>query len=171
MASHAEKSIDVNLPVGIVYDQWTQFEEFPRFMEGVKEVRQVSDKRLSWRAEIGGKERAWEADIVEQTPETRIAWRSASGAENNGIVTFRSQPDGTTRVTVRLEYDPEGIVENVGDALGFVSRRVEGDLGRFKQFIEARGAATGAWRGEIHAGKVNPGGGAGGATSTGTGNV
>ena len=171
MASHTEKSIDVNLPVGTVYNQWTQFEEFPQFMEGVEEVRQISDKRLFWRAKIGGKERAWEADITEQTPETRIAWRSATGAENNGIVTFHPQGDGSTRVTVRIEYDPEGLVENVGDALGLVSRRIEGDLKRFKEFIESRGSATGAWRGEIHGGKVQSEGGLGGATSTGAGGV
>ena len=174
MASSIEKSIDVNVPISTVYNQWTQFEEFPRFMEGVREVRQINDKKLHWRAEVGGKEKEWDADIVEQTRDTRIAWRSTTGAENSGIVTFQAAPNGTTRVTVRLDYDPEGILENVGDVLGFMSRRVEGDLQRFKQFIESRGTETGAWRGEVHGGKVQQSGGntgAGGATSTGRGGV
>ena len=122
------------------------------------------------RAEIGGKEKEWEADIVEQTPDTRIAWRSATGAENSGIVSF-VPIDGGTRVTARITYDTEGLVEKAGDALGFVSRRVEGDLQRFKEFIESRGSETGAWRGEIHAGKVESGPRPGGATSTGTASV
>jgi uncharacterized membrane protein len=166
MASTIEKSIEVDAPVKVVYNQWTQFEEFPQFMEGVKEVKQLNDKRLHWRAEIGGKEKEWDADIVEQTPETRIAWRNATGADNAGIVDFLPTQNGGTKITLHMNYDPEGIVENVGDALGFVSRRVEGDLKRFKDFLEARGRETGGWRGQIHGGKVESGGPAGGATST-----
>jgi uncharacterized membrane protein len=144
-----EKSIDVKVPVRTAYDQWTQFEEFPRFMEGVEEVRQLDDKRLHWRAKVGGKEEEWDAEITEQLPDERVAWRSTSGAENAGVVTFHHIDANTTRVMLQLEYDPEGVVENVGDALGVVSRRVEGDLKRFKEFIEGRGTETGAWRGEI----------------------
>ena len=144
-----EKSIDVHVPVRTAYDQWTQFEEFPRFMEGVEEVRQLDDRRLHWRAKVGGKEEEWDAEITEQLPDERVAWRSTSGAENAGVVTFHHIDANTTRVMLQLEYDPEGVVENVGDALGVVSRRVEGDLKRFKEFIEGRGAETGAWRGEI----------------------
>ena len=143
------ESIDVAVPVTTAYNQWTQFEEFPRFMEGVEEVRQLDDKRLHWRAKIGGKEEEWDAEITEQLPDERVAWRSRTGSPNAGVVTFHHVSDTTTRVMLQLEYDPEGVVENVGDALGVVSRRVEGDLKRFKEFIESRGAETGAWRGEV----------------------
>jgi uncharacterized membrane protein len=144
-----EKSIDVDVPVRTAYNQWTQFEEFPRFMEGVREVRQLDDRRLHWRAQVAGKDKEWDAEITEQTPDQRIAWRSRSGAWNAGVVTFHRLGDGKTRVMLQLEYDPDGVVENVGDALGFVSGRVTGDLERFKTFIESRGRETGAWRGEI----------------------
>jgi uncharacterized membrane protein len=144
-----ERSIDVDVPVRSAYNQWTQFEDFPKFMEGVREVRQLDDKRLHWRAEVAGKEKVWDAEITEQTPDQRIAWRSRSGAPNAGVVTFHRLGDGTTRVMLQLEYEPEGVTENVGDALGFVSRRVEADLRRFKEFIESQGRETGAWRGEI----------------------
>jgi len=127
----------------------TQFEEFPRFMEGVRAVRQLDDKRLLRRAEIGGKEQEWEAEITEQIPDERIAWRARSGKRNAGVVTFHRIADGRTRIMLQLDYEPEGAAENIGDALGVVSRRVEGDLQRFKEFIESRGRETGAWRGEI----------------------
>jgi uncharacterized membrane protein len=168
MSSTVEKSVDVKAPLSTVYNQWTQFEEFPQFMEGVEEVKQISPKRLHWRAKVAGKVKEWEADIVEQTPDTRIAWRSSTGAENAGIVNFLPNPDGSTRVTAHITYETEGIVENVGDALGMVSARVQGDLDRFQKFVESKGSATGGWRGEIHAGKVESGqGGApGGATSS-----
>jgi uncharacterized membrane protein len=146
-----EKSIDVNVPVHVAYNQWTQFEEFPRFMEGVLEVKQLDDKRLRWRASIGGKEKTWEAEITEQIPDNRIAWRSRGGAHNAGVVTFHRLTDDTTRIMLQLEYDPEGVVESVGDAVGVVSARVKGDLERFKEFIESRGRETGARRGEIPA--------------------
>jgi uncharacterized membrane protein len=160
--ANIEKSIEVNLPVRTAYNQWTQFEEFPQFMEGVEEVRQLDDKRLHWRASIAGKTEEWHAEIVEQTPDMVVAWRSTTGAENAGRVSFAPAGMNATRVTLRLDYDPEGIVESAGDKLGFVSRRVEGDLERFKEFIESRGAETGAWRGEIHGGTVESG-----ASSTG----
>ena len=148
-----QKSIDVNVPVRTAYNQWTQFEEFPRFMEGVEQVRQLDDKRLHWRANIAGKAEEWDATITEQTPDRVVAWRSTSGAPNGGTVRFEPLGDNRTRVNLQLEYDPQGFVENVGDALGFVSRRVEGDLERFKTYIESRGTETGAWRGEIHGGR------------------
>jgi uncharacterized membrane protein len=155
-----EKAIEVNVPVRTAYNQWTQFEQFPQFMEGVEEVRQLDDKRLNWRASIAGKTEEWQAEIVEQTPDKVVAWRSTTGAENAGHVSFVSAGAEATRVTLRLDYDPEGMVESVGDKLGFVSRRVEGDLERFKEFIEGRGSETGAWRGEIHGGEVEHGTGA-----------
>ena len=150
-----EQSIEVNAPIRAVYNQWTQFEEFPRFMEGVKEVTQLNDKRLRWRAVIGGKEKDWEAEIVEQRPDERIAWTSRGGAMNAGVVTFHRIDDSLTRVMLQVDYDPSGVVENVGDALGVVSARVKGDLERFKEFIERRGRETGAWRGGIQHGQVS----------------
>ncbi len=149
MASQIQESIDVDVPVETAYNQWTQFEEFPRFMEGVQEVRQLDDRRLAWHANVGGKDKEWEAEIVEQIPDTRIAWRSRSGAENAGAVTFHRLAPDKTRVMLQIDYDPEGIVENVGDALGVVKSRVSGDLDRFKHFIESRGRESGAWRGEV----------------------
>ena len=151
LVSTIERSIDVNVPVSAAYNQWTQFEEFPRFMEGVREVRQLDDRRLLWRAEIGGKEKTWEAEIVEQIPDARIAWRSISGAKNAGVVTFHRLSEGTTRMMLQLEYEPEGAVETAGDWLGVATARVRGDLERFKEFIEKRGAESGAWRGSINA--------------------
>jgi uncharacterized membrane protein len=154
-----EKTIEVERPLRTVYDQWTQFEEFPRFMEGVEEVQQLDAKTLHWRAKIAGKTEEWEAEIVDQKPDQQIAWRHRRGAVNHGVVTFAPVGDGRTSVTLALEYDPRGFVEKVGDALGFVSRRVEGDLQRFKKFIEERGTETGAWRGEVRpSGEVRPGG-------------
>jgi len=161
--SRIEKSIDVNVPVHTAYNQWTQFESFPQFMEGVEEVQQLDNKRLHWRAQIGGKEKEWDAEIVEQEPDQRVAWRSLSGAPNDGVVTFEPIDADTTRVTLALDYEPEGFLENVGSALGLVSGRVQGDLNRFKEFIESRGAETGAWRGEIHGGQTT------GASSAGAG--
>ena len=152
--SRIEKSIDVNVPLSTAYNQWTQFEEFPRFMEGIEGVRQLDDKRLHWRAHIGGKQEEWDAEIVEQVPDQRVAWRSTSGAPNSGVVTFESLGTAATRVNLQLEYTPQNAMESAGDATGMLSRRVEGDLRRFKEYIESRGAETGAWRGEIHGGQV-----------------
>jgi uncharacterized membrane protein len=145
-----EKSIEVSQPVHVVYNQWTQFEEFPRFMDGVKEVRQLDEKRLHWRADVGGKLEEWDAEIFEQIPDQRIAWRSIGGAKNSGLVTFTPLSPNETKVSLSLHYDPESATEKFGSALGVVNARVSGDLKRFKDFIEERGAATGAWRGEIH---------------------
>ena len=147
--STIEKSIEVNVPVRTAYNQWTQFEEFPRFMEGVKEVNQLDDTRLHWKAEIGGQEKEWDAEIVEQTPDQRIAWTSRGGATNGGVVTFHRLSDATSRVMLQMRYDPQGFLENAGDALGMVSLRIQGDLERFKEFIEHRGHETGSWRGQV----------------------
>ena len=153
--SQVEQSIDVEVPVRVAYDQWTQFEAFPQFMDGVERVVQKDDKTLEWHAVVGGQEKHWDAEIVEQTPDQRVAWRSTSGATNAGVVTFQPTGPNTTRVTLQLEADPEGPVESAGDAMGFLDRRVTGDLERFKEFVEGRGVATGAWRGEIHGGEVD----------------
>ncbi|MDQ4121337.1 MAG: SRPBCC family protein [Acidobacteriota bacterium] len=150
-----EKSIVVDVPVTTAYNQWTQFEDFPHFMEGVEEVRQQGDKNTHWRANIAGKDVEWDAEITEQTPDQRVSWRSTTGSPNAGTVSFQSVGTNQTNVTLRLEYEPQGFFESVGSALGFVDSRVQGDLERFKQFIEARGGQeTGAWRGEIHGGEV-----------------
>ena len=149
-----EQSIEANAPLRAVYNQWTQFEDFPRFMDGVKEVTQLDDKRLHWRAVIGGKEKEWDAEIVEQRPDERIAWTSRNGPWNAGVVTFHRLDDSRTKVMLQIDYEPRGVVENVADALGVVSARVKGDLERFTEFIERRGRETGAWRGRIEHGEV-----------------
>lgn len=144
-----EKIVEVNCPISTVYNQWTQFEDFPRFMAGVKEVRQIDDTHVHWRAEIGGKDKEWDAEITEQEPDKRISWKSVSGTLNAGTVRF--EPLGTDRTRVRLvmAYEPEGAMENLGDAMGLVSKRVESTVQDFKEFIESRGRETGAWRGEV----------------------
>ena len=147
-----EKSIQVNVPLTAAYNQWTQFEEFPMFMEGITEVSQIDDTHLHWCADVGGKRKEWDAEIVEQLPDERIAWRSVSGARNAGVVTFHYIDSDTTRIMLQMDYDPEGFMETAGDALGVLSHRVEGDLERFKDFLESRGAETGAWRGEVDRG-------------------
>ena len=136
--SSIETSIEVDVPVRTAYNQWTQFEEFPRFMEGVREVLQLDDRHLRWCAEI-----------AEQIPDERIAWHSTSGAANAGVVTFHYLAPEKCRVMLQMKYDPHGFVENVGDALGAAKARIKGDLERFKQFIESQGRETGAWRGEV----------------------
>lgn len=147
--STVQKSIDINAPVTSVYNQWTQFEDFPAFMEGIKEVRQLDDSHLHWCAEVAGKDVEWDAEITEQIPDQCIAWRSTDGAMNAGVVSFHKLSDGSTRVMLQMDYDPEGMVENAGDMVGMLSHRVEGDLERFKEFLEARGGETGGWRGTI----------------------
>ena len=149
--ANIERSIDVDVPVRAAYDQWTQFEEFPLFMEGVDKVEQLDDTHLAWTADIGGIHKSWTAEIAEQKPDERIAWRAVDGAENAGVVTFHRLSDETTRVTLQLDVEPEGPIETAGDALGFVARRAKGDMERFKEFIEARGGETGAWRGTVDA--------------------
>ncbi len=144
-----EKYVEVEAPIRMVYNQWTQFEDFPRFMEGVKSVKQTDDTHLHWVAEIAGKEKEWAAEITKQEPDRLIAWRSLAGDPVNGIVTFDKVNDSTTKVTVQMEYDPKGFVETLGDSLGIVSMRIEGDLKRFKKFIEDRGRETGGWRGSV----------------------
>ena len=144
-----EKHINVNEPFQTVYNQWTQFEEFPRFMEGVERVTQLDDTHLHWVANVGGKNVEWDATISEQIPDKRIVWYSDKGAVHSGMVSFNPVGPTITRVTLRIDYEPEGFVEEAGDKLGFVTRRVEGDLKRFKEFIESRGSETGAWRGAV----------------------
>jgi uncharacterized membrane protein len=144
-----EKSIEIDVPVSTAYNQWTQFEDFPRFMEGVEQVQQVDDKHVHFKASIGGKEKEWDAVITEQVPDQRIAWMSQGGAKNGGTVTFFKLAENKSKLNLRLEYEPEGAIEKTGDAVGVVSGRVEGDLQRFKEFIESRGQETGAWRGSV----------------------
>src|SRR3954471_10039231 len=144
-----EKSVEVAVPVSTAYNQWTQFEEFPQFMSGVQQVEQLDDQTLRWVAEIAGVRRQWTATVLEQVPNRKVAWAATEGATNAGAVTFVALPAGGTRVTLTLDYEPEGIVEKAGDALNIVERQATGDLERFKTFIEARGTETGAWRGEV----------------------
>jgi uncharacterized membrane protein len=154
-----EKVFEVNCPVHTVYNQWTQFEQFPSFMEGVKEVRQIDDTHLHWRASIAGKEKEWDAEIVEQVPDQRIAWRSISGAPNAGTVRFEPLNKERTRVKLTMDYEPQGVVEKVGDTVGLVSHQIENAVEKFKSLVEKRGTETGAWRGEVHGGrKTGPGG-------------
>jgi uncharacterized membrane protein len=143
------ESIEVDAPVTTVYNQWTQFEEFPRFMEGVDSIQQQDDRHLHWIASHAGKRHEWDAEIVDQAPDKRVAWRDVSGTTNEGEVTFEPLGTDRTRVNVRMDWEPEGVREKIGAALGFDDRRVKGDLARFKSFIEERGAETGGWRGNI----------------------
>jgi uncharacterized membrane protein len=147
--STIEQSIEVAVPVRTAYDQWTQFEAFPQFMEGVEAVTQSDDTHLHWVAEFGGQRREWDAEITEQLPDERVAWTSREGTRNAGVVTFHRLDDTSTRVMLQLDVEPEGLVERAGDKLGFIRRRAAGDLERFKDFIESRGRATGSWRGEV----------------------
>ena len=152
MTTKAEKSIQVDVPVSTAYNQWTQFEDFPHFMGGVKEVHQHSDRSLHWVAEIAGVRREWEATIIEQVPDQKIAWAAKEGATNAGAVRFEPIGLGSTLVHLSLEYEPEGLVEKVGDKLGLVERQVESDLERFKALVESEGYASGGWRGTINPG-------------------
>jgi uncharacterized membrane protein len=150
--ARVEESIDVNVPVSTAYNQWTQFEEFPRFMEGVESVTQIDDTHLRWVAEIGGTRHEWEAEITEQMPDRKVAWRAVDGHYNSGTVTFEPVDEETTRITVVMEHETEGMMESLGSALGADSRRVKGDFERFKELIESRGVESGAWRGEVQQG-------------------
>ncbi|MDL4812990.1 SRPBCC family protein [Actinomadura opuntiae] len=143
------ESVNVTVPIRVAYDQWTQFEEFPRFMEGVEEVRQLDDTRLHWTVRIAGVTREFDARITEQLPDERVAWTSLEGPRHAGVVTFHRLDDDTTRVTAQMEFAPEGLVEKAGDRIGALNRRVKTDLQRFKTFIEARGVQTGGWRGQV----------------------
>ena len=149
--------VDVSCPISVVYDQWTQFEDFPRFMEGVESVEQLDNATLLWTAEIAGQRRSWKARIVDQVPDKRVSWQSVEGARNAGVVQFEPLDDGNTRVFLDLDFEPEGLVESAGDALGFVRRRAEHDLEKFRSFIETRRGPTGAWRGAISDGEPNTG--------------
>lgn len=144
-----EQSIEVEVPVRTAYDQWTQFEDFPRFMEGIERIDQVDDTHLHWVAEIAGQKTEWDAEVTEQTPDQRIAWKNTTGATNAGVITFHRVDDGKTKLMLQLDYEGDSFKEKVGDALGIVERRVKGDLERFKELIESAGEASGAWRGEV----------------------
>ena len=150
MTTKVEKSIQVDVPVTTAYNQWTQFEDFPHFMGGVKEVRQLGDDRMHWVAEIGGVKREWDAAVLEQVPDQKVAWAATSGATNAGAVRFQPAGPNSTIVYLELEYEPEGLVEQVGDKLGIVGRQAESDLERFKRLIEDQGYASGAWRGSVN---------------------
>ena len=152
MTTKVEKSIQVDVPVTTAYNQWTQFEDFPAFMGGVKEVRQLDERRLHWVAEIAGVRRELEASILEQVPDQKVAWAATAGATNAGAVRFQSAGPASTVVYLSLEYEPEGVVEQVGDKLGIVERQVTSDLARFKALVEDQGYASGAWRGAINEG-------------------
>jgi len=147
--STVEKSIDVEVPVSTAYNQWTQFESFPQFMEGVDRIEQTSDTRTRWVTSIGGVTREFDAEITEQHPDERVAWTTLDGPKQAGVVTFHRLDVNKTRVMLQMDFQPEGVVEQAGDKLGFVGRRVEGDLERFKKFIEQRGTETGGWRGDV----------------------
>ena len=149
MASITE-SIELDVPLRTAYNQWTQFEEFPKFMEGIERVEQLDDTHLRWHGQIAGKDEQWESEITEQEPDQRIAWKTTSGNGPEGVITFHRLEDQRCKVTVQMDYEPDGVVENVGSALGFDSRRVKGDLERFAELLEERGTETGAWRGEVH---------------------
>ena len=148
--STAREDITVDVPVRTAYDQWTQFEEFPKFMDSVLEVRQLDDKRLHWKAEVLGKPIEWDAEIVEQVPDRRIAWRSTTGTPNSGVVRFEPQGASRTKIVLEMTYSPTDPVEKAGDVLGAVALEARRNLKKFKEMIEARGAETGAWRGSIH---------------------
>lgn len=148
--SQVIETVDVNVPIRTAYDQWTQFESFPQFMEGVESVTQVTDTRNRWKVSIGGVEREFVTEITEQHPEERIAWTTVDGdVTQAGVVTFHQLADSTTRVTIQLDWDPQGLVEKAGAVAGVDDRRIKGDAQRFKEFIESRGAATGTWRGDV----------------------
>jgi uncharacterized membrane protein len=143
------ETVDVQVPVNTAYNQWTQFESFPEFMAGVEEVRQLDDRHLHWVTKVGGIKREFDATITEQHPDERVAWRSDSGPDHAGVITFHRLDDTHTRVTAQMDIDPEGFVENAADKLGLLDRRINADLRRFKEFIEHRGRETGAWRGDV----------------------
>ena len=147
--SNIEEHIDVEVPVSTAYNQWTQFEEFPKFMKGVESIKQIDDKHLHWKVSIAGVEREFDAEITEQHPDHRIAWQAKGETKHAGVVTFHRLDDARTRVMLQLDTEPTDAVEKVGDLLGVLKRQVTGDLDRFKELIEGRGSETGAWRGEV----------------------
>ncbi|MEU4603349.1 SRPBCC family protein [Kribbella sp. NPDC023972] len=143
------ESVDVDVPVTQAYNQWTQFESFPQFMEGVQEVRQLDDTHTHWVTKVGGATREFDATITEQHPDERVAWRSDAGPQHAGVITFHKLDQSHTRVTAQMDIDPEGFLEKAADKVGMIEGRVKGDLERFKHFIEERPSETGAWRGEV----------------------
>ncbi|WP_136520084.1 MULTISPECIES: SRPBCC family protein [Cellulomonas] len=147
-----EQTIDVDVPVRTAYDQWTQFEDFPHFMNGVEQITQVSDTLTHWKTKIGGVEREFDAQIVEQEPDQVVAWRSVDGTAHAGHISFQPLGATSTRVTAKIEWEAESLVEKVGAAVGADDRQVKNDLERFKEFIESRGTETGAWRGSVQGG-------------------
>jgi uncharacterized membrane protein len=149
MPSSTQESIEVDVPVSTAYNQWTQFEDFPKFMDSVHEVRQLDDTHLHWRADVGGKEEQWDAEITEQIPDKRIAWRSVGGVKNAGVVTFHKISDSRTRVMLQMDYEPRDMSEGIGDAFGLVKMQLKGNLKRYKELLESRGKETGAWRGSV----------------------
>ena len=150
-----EERVEIDAPVDVVYAQWTQFEDFPRFLRNVKEVRQIDDSRLLWTAEIAGREHTWEAKIIEQEPNRRITWRATDGLQTGGSVSFEPGNAGSkTTLHVVMEYEPEGLVEKIGSALSVDEGVVLADLGRFKDLVEERQAPTGEWEGRIESGRV-----------------
>jgi uncharacterized membrane protein len=148
-ASSIEESIEVNVPVSTAYNQYTQFEDFPKFMPNVLEIRQLDDKHLHWRAKVGLEEKEWDAEITEQIPDKRIAWRSVSGPRNGGVATFHKISDNVTRIMLQMDYEPDGVVEKLGDAMGTVRMELRTGLQSLKEMLESRGNETGAWRGKI----------------------
>jgi uncharacterized membrane protein len=169
MPSTIEQAVEVDVPVSTAYDQWTQFEDFPRFMDGVRDVRQLDDTHLLWRSDVAGEEREWQAEITEQDPDKRIAWRAVGEVGNAGVVTFHKLDDARTRVMLQMEVDPQRTRDKVADAVGVTDAKVKRDLERFKSFIETRGEPTGAWRGEVDrdAQQVEPDRGDGGQSTSG----
>jgi uncharacterized membrane protein len=152
-----DESIDVRVPVEQAYNQWTQFEEFPKFMEGIQSVQQLDDGHVKWVAEVRGETREWTTEITEQRPDEKIAWKTIGGeVKNDGIVTFEQLGNDQTRINVEMDVEGESGTENVaGDLLGVVKTQVRGDLERFKQLIESRSEETGAWRGEVQDGETH----------------
>ena len=148
-----KETIEVNVPVNTAYNQWTQFTDFPKFMDGVTSVEQLDETHLRWVAEVGGQSRDWQAEIVEQVPDQRIAWHATDDEGPNGLVTFEPLGEEKTMVTVEMSYEPDGLKEQLGAKIGLDSRQVKEDLGRYKELVETMGSETGAWRGEVHAGE------------------
>ena len=143
------ETIEVAVPVSTAYNQWTQFEDFPQFMASVQEIRQIDDKHLHWKANVAGEQKEWDAEITEQIPDNRIAWRSVTGVKNGGVVTFHKISDTVTRIALQMDYEPEGALETLGDALGAVRLEARSNLANFKELLEKRGSETGGWRGKI----------------------
>jgi uncharacterized membrane protein len=148
--SQAIETVDVNVPVSVAYNQWTQFEEFPKFLSYVESITQVTDTLTEWKVRVGGVEREFEAVISEQHPDERVAWNSTGGeVDHAGVVTFHKLSDTETRVTVQLDWEASGLLEHLGSALGVDNHAIKKELGQFKEYIEAKGSADGSWRGDV----------------------